>query len=288
MPRLMIPRRAALQGLLAMTASSATAASQTMPHKHNERTLPANDPAFALRTLGRLQGDLSGRITYTYNPGFVFGIVTGRALAPGESGQLLYQVEGCTKRVSRVLEDGSIEERSRSWMVYCDADTGDYLQEFHNPYTDETIVVPAVRGGPAVSRLTLNGPVLPASLGLESTLLDTPPRLHWRVLGERVWISRYAASRITVANGKPRNELSMDAWVCHLSDLLDEQATHIPSTYTWTSHADWQSWLQMQDHPGSLLWRVESVVMHEQDQLPSRFRAQLERVAPGQINQPLP
>ncbi len=277
-----------MHGLLGATlAASARTAGSAAQRPARAATIPTNDPAFAVRTIGRLQGDLSGLTTYTYNAGFVYGIVPDGRLSPGEFGQLLYQVEGCTKRRSRVLSDGSIDDRSRSWMVYRSAESGEYLDSYFNPYTAREIAVPRVRGGPARSRLTVRGAVIPDAARIESTAFDTPPRLHWRDDGSRVWISRHTASAIRPANGGIRQEFSIDAWVCTLDDLLDTRATHLPSTYTWTSHTSWQSWLQMKDHPGYSLWRIDAQVLPGKQQLPNRLLRRLEAVAPGEIDQPL-
>jgi hypothetical protein len=81
--------------------------------------------------------------------------------------------------------------------------------------------------------------------------------------------------------------LSIDAWICNTADLLDERLTHIPSTYTWTSHAEWQPWTKMQGRAGHVLWRIESVVLHERSDLPQRFLRHLEALLPGKLAEPL-
>ncbi|HPF24962.1 MAG TPA: DUF1838 family protein [Steroidobacteraceae bacterium] len=281
-------RRDAMHSLLGASLTAGSSWASSAAHRTARSvTIPTNDPAFALRTIGRLQGDLSGQTTYTYNAGFVYGIVPDSSLAPGEFGRLLYQVEGCTKRRSRALSDGSIEDSSRSWMVYRSAATGAYLDSYVNPYTDKEIAVPRVRGGPAKLRLTVHGPVVPNAARIESTAFGAPLRLHWRDDGQRVWISRHTASAIRSSEGGIRQEFSIDAWVCARDELLDPRATHLPSTYTWTSHTNWQNWLQMKDHPGYSLWQIDAQVLPDKQNLPDRLLRRLEAVAPGEIDQPL-
>ena len=113
--------------------------------------LPIDDPAFNTRLIGRLQGDLSGRQRWIHNPGFVFATVPGQGLAPAEFGRLLYRVEGFTSRISRLLPDGSVEERSHSWMSYRHAVEDRWLETFDNPWTGERLEVPKFRGGPSHS-----------------------------------------------------------------------------------------------------------------------------------------
>jgi hypothetical protein len=249
--------------------------------------LPIADPAFNVRAIGRLQGDLSGRQRWLYNPGFVFATVPGRGLAPGELGRLLYRVEGFTSRVSRLLPGGVVEERSQSYMVYRDATSDAYLTTFRNPFTGAELEVPAFRGGPSRSRLTPQGAILDGASGLESTALDQPVRMDWRVLGDTVFLTRHAASRIRTAAGAARNEFSVEAWTCQLADIANETATHIPSTGSWTSQAEWQGWLKMDGHAGGLLWRIEPSVLDAPSQFPRGFVAHIERLLPGKLTDKL-
>lgn len=254
---------------------------------HRKATLPIDDAGFNVVTIGKLQGDLSGRPTYTYNPGFVFGVVPNAGRAPDDFARLLYRVEGVTKRLSRLLDDGSVEETTRNWMVYCEADTGEYLRRFRNPYTQEMLDVPPLRGSPSRSRLTVRGPVTASFPGLENTSIDKPLDVRWRLLGDSAWLTRYSASRIRTASGTVRNEFSIDAWVCRRSDLQRRGSTHVPSSYTWTSHAEWQPWLNMARYPGHLLWRIEPTVLFDIAALPPALVARLDEVAPGQLAAPL-
>lgn len=276
-------RRTLLQGALALVATGVTTATSAA----TVRSVPLDDPAFNVRTVGKLLGDLSGVVTYTWNPGTVYGVIPGAGLPPGEFGRALYRVEGVTQRISRLLEDGSVEERSRNWMFYVDAEHDEYLSRWRNPYTGEELEVPPWRGSPSRSVLTVRGPEVNFGTGFENTSLGKPPKLSYRTLGERTWVTRHAATRLTDAAGKHRNELSIDAWICNTADLLDERLTHIPSTYTWTSHAEWQPWTKMQGRAGHVLWRIESVVLHKQSDLPQRFLRHLEALLPGKLDEPL-
>lgn len=276
-----VTRRSLLQGTLALGTISAVGAASP------PRRVPRDDAVFNVRTIGKLQGDLSGVVTYTWNPGTVYGVIPGSGLPPAEFGRALYRVEGVTQRISRLLEDGSAEERSRNWMFYLDAETDEYLTRWRNPYTGEDLEVPPWRGSPSRSRLSVRGPEVSFGTGFENTSLGKPPKLSFRTLGERTWITRHAATRLTDAAGQHRNELSIDAWICRTADLLDERLTHIPSTYTWTSHAEWQPWTRMQGRAGNVIWRIESVVMHDRTALPERFLRHLEALLPGKLDEPL-
>jgi hypothetical protein len=46
--------------------------------------------------------------------------------------------------------------------------------------------------------------------------------------------------------------MSIDAWVCRTGDVVNTGLTHLPSTYSWTSFAEWMPWLGMGSRPGKL------------------------------------
>jgi len=245
------------------------------------------DPRFNTELIGRLQGDLSGRQRWIHNPGFVFATVPGQGLAPGEFGRLLYRVEGFTARISRLLDDGSVEERSHSWMFYRHADEDRWLETFENPWSGEMLEAPPYRGGTTHSWLhPATGPELEGGAGLESTAIGRPTKLNWRIHDSAVWLTRHAASRLQ-AGTTVRNEFSIDQWICRLDEALDSRHRHVPATYSWTSQAQWQPWLRMGDRPGGLLWRIDSVVLDDVEQLPVAFVERMEKLLPGKLRQRL-
>lgn len=241
------------------------------------------DSRFNTELIGRLQGDLSGRQRWIHNPGFVFATVPGQGLAPGDFGRLLYRVEGFTARISRLLDDGSVEERSHSWMFYRHPEEDRWLEKFENPWTGETLDAPPFRGGPSHSWLRpTTGPELEGGTGLESTAIGRPTHLNWRIHDSNVWLTRHAASRLR-AGATARNEFSIDQWICRLDHALDVRRRHVPATYSWTSQAEWQPWLRMSNRPGGLLWRIDSVVLDDVAQLPAAFIERMQKLLPGKL-----
>jgi hypothetical protein len=139
--------------LAARSTPAPAAATASAPSATQKLDARIADPSFNTELVGRLQGDLSGRQRWIHNPGFVFATVPGQGLAPGEFGRLLYRVEGFTARISRLTDDGSVEERSHSWMFYRHAEEDRWLEKFDNPWTGETLDAPPFRGGPSHSWL---------------------------------------------------------------------------------------------------------------------------------------
>jgi hypothetical protein len=172
-------------------------------------------------------------------------------------------------------------------MFFADPDSGAYLTRLSNPWTGQVLEVPPWRGSPGRSLLTANGPQLQFGKGFESTSVGQQLRLDWRTLGETTWVGRQSSTRLRDANGRFRNEMSVDAWVCRTRDVADTRLTHIPSTYAWTSFGEWMPWLGMGTRPGNLLWRIESTVLHTLEALPAAFLDRMQQLLPGKLDEPM-
>ncbi len=279
-------------GALAMASAPLAAASGSRGNRRQAAAvaaLPIDDPAFNATILGKLQGDVSGKVHYSYGPGLVFGLVPGEGPPLADYGRLLFRVEGVGVRRSRVLPNGNVQDRSRGWMFYRDAVTGEYLDEFSNPYTGELLKVPTFRGGISGSVMTPNGPEVSANFSMESTVFNQPVRLDWRFVGDRVLISRHAFTRWKESSsGNVKTEMTLDNWACTIDDVLDHRRrTLIPSIYAWTSQTEWQTWLKMKGRPGGLLWRTDRTLVPDIADLPPALVERSERLLPGKLTEPL-
>lgn len=281
----------ALGGLMALQsdARAQSTPGESSPGSQPSRiVLPTRDPLFNVKTLGRLQGDLSGKTSYAYTHGRVFGLAPGNGPSLAEYGRLLYFVEGVSVRSSTLREDGAIVERNRNWLFYKDPESGSYLSEFDNPYTGEKLPVPTFRAGITGAVIGVRGPELAANFKLESTVFDRPMLLDWQFIGDRAWIYRQAFTRwLEKSSGSHRTEMTLDCWVCNASDIANDRLTHIPNDYSWTSQTEWQSWLNMGNRPGAMLWRTDGTLLSSIDQLPQEFVEQCEQKMPGQLTTPL-
>ncbi len=275
-------------GIAGLGSTALASAASKRTGANGSTRLPTSDPAFNVRTLGRLQGDLSGKPVFNYVAGQVFGLIPGDGPEITDYGRLLYRVEGGGVRLSRERTYGTVEEKSRGWLFYLDPQTGEYLDEFENPYTGSKISVPTFRGGISGSVMTVNGPEYNANFSMESTVFNRPVQLDWRILDDQAWISRHAFTRWKEGStGLHKTEMTLDCWVCRVSDVANEKLTRIPSLYSWTSQTEWQSWLKMRGKPGAMLWRNEGVVVNSLDELPRKFVERSNKMLPGVLDEPL-
>jgi Protein of unknown function (DUF1838) len=233
------------------------------------------DPNFNLRALSRLQGGMDERVSYGFQRGHVYGIINGRGLPIDQYGKKLYGYEGGGLRKARVLADGSVQTVSRGWLFYTDAETGEYMTEFTNPYSNEKVTVPIFRAGISGGTLTKDGPKTSANFTMESTIYNRPTQLEYSFLGDRAFISRHAFTRWKPrAEPNQRTEMTIDVWDCAIRDLFNDRNTGIARTTSWTSQTEFQTWLKMPETvQGHQIWKADGARVSAIADLPARFVA---------------
>jgi Protein of unknown function (DUF1838) len=251
--------------------------------------LDVADPKAMMMILAKLQGDLSGKPIYGYQRGQVFGLIGGQGLPLADYGRRLYDYEGASVGRSRVLPNGDVETKSRSWLFYTDPATGAYIKTWKNPLTGKDVDVPPFRGGISGGTLTPTGPKVSANFTMESTVFGKPAHLEFVTIGERTWVSRHAFTRWTPKGStKARTEMTMDTWVVATRDLTNPRLTAIPATSSWTSQTEWQTWLQMPEgQAGQQLWRADGMKVYSTAALPLAFVAQCKAEHGGILTDPI-
>jgi len=119
----LISRRKGLSLLGAFSLLGATplvGCATSSPPTSSPKTTGYNiqDPVDQLQLLEKLQGDLSGRQVFSLSKGRVFGI---RPDLPDDLegfGKEVLRFTGCSMRIKRLLPNGNVETKSRSWLLY--------------------------------------------------------------------------------------------------------------------------------------------------------------------------
>ena len=283
-----IDRRTALIGGSILTAA-AVASLPVTADAATKAALDVKDAKAMMMILAKLQGDLSGKPVYGYQRGQVYGLIGGQGLGLDQYGRRLYDYEGASVGRSRVLPNGDVETKSRSWLFYTDPVTGAYLKTWRNPMTDKDVTVPPFRGGISGGTLTPNGPKVSANFTMESTVFGKPAHLEFVTIGDRTWVSRHAFTRWTPKGAtKARTEMTMDTWVVATRDLTNSRLTAIPATSSWTSQTEWQTWLQMPEgQAGQQIWRSDGMKVTTVAALPAAFVAQCKAEHGGILTDPI-
>jgi hypothetical protein len=281
-----IDRRAAVLGVGVLS----TAILAGVPIMADAATpLDIGDPNAMMMILAKLQGDVAGKVTYGYQRGQVYGLIGGAGLPLADYGRRLYDYEGASVGRSRMLPNGDVETKSRSWLFYTDPASGDYIKTWRNPMTGKDVTVPPFRGGISGGTLTPKGPKVSANFTMESTVFNAPTKLEFVTIGERTWVTRHAFTRWTPKGStKARTEMTMDTWVVATRDLANKRLTAIPATSSWTSQTEWQTWLQMPEgQPGQQIWRSDGMKVYALADLPPKFVAQCNAEHPGILTDPI-
>ena len=243
------------------------------------QSLDLSDPIDAMETWVRLKGDTAGRVTYEWVTGFAYGVPVGAPSQP------LFQIESVTVRQNRRDGESAYLERTFACRLYRDADTGDYMDAFTNPFTGKRVALkPSCSPGPPL-RLSAAGMELLSDMTFESTALGRHMTLQRIDAGDHVIIRRDAHSRYVVpSSGEVRREMSIDTFKLKPDDLNDTRLTALLPAYSWVSNTQWMSLFDMADTPGHMIWSINGRKFMTAEALPAEFRAALERYVPGALD----
>ena len=77
-----------------------------------------NNPVDKLQLFEKLSGDLSGKKVFSLSKGRVFGIRPDLKSDLQGFGKEVLRFTGCSMRIKRILANGNVETKSRSWLLY--------------------------------------------------------------------------------------------------------------------------------------------------------------------------
>jgi len=240
-----------------------------------------DDPKDKLLIFEKIRGDLSGRKVFSYSEGRVFGIRPDQPDELDTFGKEVFRYAGCGMRIMREIEGDKVETKSRSWLLYQDPKTNEFLSEMKNPYTGTVVEVPAFRGGISGSTMTINGPEISSNFKMESTAFNRPLNLVFNEIGDRMHITRHAFTKWFERKSETwRTEMTLDTYDLDTSYLYDRSLTHIPADSHWTSQTSWLSLLKMAEVPGHMIWSSSGRVLFNKSDLPDAFVAATEAKQP--------
>ncbi len=247
-----------------------------------------NDPKDKLLIFEKMQGDLSGKMTYSYSEGRVFGIRPDKPDSLNVFGKEVFRYSGCGMKIMRLLDNGNVETKSKGWLLYRDPATGAFLSKMTNPYTGQEVEVPPFRAGIRGGVMTPEGPEVDASFTMESTAIGAPLDLVFTDMGDKMHITRHAFTKWFEKKSQTwRTEMTLDTYDVDKKYLYDRSYTHIPSDYHWTSQTSWLSLLNMSGTPGHMIWTSSGSTFFSKEDLPADFIAATEEKQPDVFAEPL-
>ena len=197
--------------------------------------------------------------------GHVFGVVDDRLLKP------LFGFEGFGVGRYEPQPDGSFRNIWREVGYYKDIDTGRILEQWTNPYTDETVDVLHVQNDPVNLVVTNQVPQFPPRPGLEFRFgnygRDQAFILPWMVDHAGDWASCMYDVHGRRPNPLPPAEWPRESggrccasakrsrWAGRSGQLEDPGVTSVRQVGGWQRVAGWLPWMLMEQRPGHLFYR---------------------------------
>jgi hypothetical protein len=263
-------------------------------------------PAYDLRTardnkivMARLIADLE---VGKQRAGWYNGYVT--AVRPDAPLRDLFGFAGFG--MSRLLPEEAGPEGTRMWRkvlrevgIYYDLESGEPLEQWLNPLTNERVRVVPVANDPFNHTISEFHPDPPNYGGLNAA--DRPPRrpfiLPWKTIGEFATLERHIHLYYPNAlqpdkwpresAGKMARVSEFFTYFVKLADLQNPKLTALPFHGTWSRVTPWLPWMLMGQAPGHIQYFTYQGSGEPLDKvLPPKVLAHIEKKYPLYLNAP--
>jgi hypothetical protein len=261
-------RRTVFKAALGVAATAATAASVAMPElvsrprlSNDELKARFNDPTWNRETTAKLEADIA--------PGkFVNGYVTGTVMGVRENEPVKELFGFEVFSAIRVLKqpNGDYQRLCRELIFYRNLKTGELMDSWNNPYTNEEVRVVDVANDPFNYRISDFYPDPPSYGGLNTEKRPRRPFIrNWTLITDDVVvlssdIHLYYRNALDPAkwvreSAGPMNRVSeLFRYVIQRDDLENDSLTHIPHTGVWNRITPWLPWMLMGTSPGHIVY----------------------------------
>ena len=269
--RLNYNRRELLAGAGVMAVLGAGCASLPKPDPASAISLPT--PRDNLLALIRIQASLREEDVPWWYGGVIYGAEDGKAP------RLLFGFEGMEMYWMRHLAGGEFELIGHTVSFLKDAENGDWLHEWPNPYTGELLEVPAaVQGGGAGRGFNYSVRGIRPTPFMDR-MPERPPAYRILSGGGQVWLSK----ETEYPPGMAQPRLQRQTMNCPLGDFADPGIERLNTQFASTVFMPWREWMNMGERPGHLIWHAAGLKLDSVDSLPAAYRARLETEHPDKL-----
>jgi len=225
-------------------------------------------PKDILRTFIKVRSSLKPDAVVFYWSGNVYGVV------PGQKNQLLFKIEGYN--IGRCVEvTGGYQHLTREVTFYKNPRSGEILEHWQNPFTQEEVAVVHVWNDPVNQTYLLDGPYGPFTLPVDElgndrlcmsldVMLAYPSPLSRAQYPKNSQSDLYQGAELFqfFFSRAEAEELALDSIPCEIS---------------WTRLGPWLPWMAMADRPGQLLYQCSGYkVAHGYSDIPASVRTYVE------------
>ncbi|MSO97279.1 MAG: DUF1838 domain-containing protein [Rhodospirillaceae bacterium] len=236
--------------------------------------LNPNDPNDAIRIDQKLNCSLKqGDVVVYWWKGGAFSRV------PGERDRHLFDVEGMNIRQCQNVQDDKrgygFRSVSREILLYKDAETGQILRTWKNPWTGKEVEVIHVANNP----VNMRRPMFAMSAD------GKPHKADIRIIGNRAWSSGEAplfyknplAGEYQEFIGNDYHAMEALNGYVYTDDLLDATKPKLSSyTLSWARFSEWLPWMQMGSRTGMMIFSTVGGRVDSFKDLPDSIRKEIE------------
>ena len=235
--------------------------------------LPLATPRDNLLALVRIQASLREEDVPWWYSGIIYGAEHGKAP------RLLFAFEGMEMYWMRHLDQGEFELIGHTVSFLKDADSGEWLREWRNPYTGELLEVPAATQGGGAGRgfnYSVRG-IRPTPF-IEQ-MPERPPAYRILSGGGRVWLSK----ETEYPPGMTQPRLQRQTMNCALEEFSNPAIERLKTQFASTVFMPWRNWMKMGEQPGYMIWHAAGLKLDSVDLLPAPYRARLDGEYPDKL-----
>ncbi|MDX2141771.1 MAG: DUF1838 family protein [Rhodospirillaceae bacterium] len=185
--------------------------------------------------------------------------------------------------------DGSFAVTSLEDVFYTDSATGEFLRQWKNPYTGETVPVAHAPVGPTTIVYRADGtPIMPKELGgskLEGRSVVGPAI----AVGDDVWVRGDSFATVTSPDpARPPFEVNdLSIYQGSLKEVSDPKVMVAAATVQSNQVTGWRAWMKMGDRPGNFMSRGVGRKVARYADMPPKWRALVAEIDPAIAADPL-
>lgn len=264
-----------------------------IPPPPDYSTLKYNDNYWNRDALARIMGDLDfGKQKFGWYRGTVIGV------KHGEKNKPLCGFEGFSFARLKDVGEGVYEKLLCEVGFYTDLKTGEVLEEWHNPYNDETVKVVHIANSAFNFRISPFYPKPPSYGGLNKTdVPDIPMILPWTDVGDnKVMLQNsthlYYKNALQPekwpreSSGEMNRVSEMFTYVFDREDLADPTITSLQFSGSWNRITPWLPWMLMGQTEGHAYYNCIMGCYDNMDMLSPKIHAYAKKHYPDFFEAP--
>jgi Protein of unknown function (DUF1838) len=214
-------------------------------------------------SFARMRGTNDGRDTFANWWTTIFAVL------PGERPRAILRMDGFNAGRFVKQDDGGMQIITREVGYYRDLQTGEFLKEWANPFTNEKNTVLHIANDPVNSRFPAPKPGEVGRMGFwvsgDDVILRTDVPLAYP---NPLQPAEFPAE----SSGPTYLASEHFTFFAKKSALADSKAVSVPVTYAWARTGPWLPWMKMGARPGYLIYSGHGRKFMTFDELPADIR----------------